>query len=100
MKILPLRRFTIVGNSMLPTLKPGQDVLVLCWPRLNRGWVFKLKVRDLVVFRKDGKEIVKRVQKCDDRRIFVVGDNQKMSTDSRHFGWVDKKEIIGKVIWY
>ncbi|WP_086349715.1 signal peptidase I [Candidatus Enterococcus clewellii] len=28
---------------------------------------------------------------------FVLGDNRQYSTDSRHFGFVDKKEIIGVV---
>lgn len=88
---------------MLPTLKPGQDILVLCW-------FFKLKLGDLVAFKKDGKEMIKRIQKTDDspgeasakrgRRIFVIGDNERESTDSRNFGWIDKKDIIGKVIWF
>ncbi|MDO8637943.1 MAG: S26 family signal peptidase, partial [Candidatus Daviesbacteria bacterium] len=67
-------------------------VLTLCW-------FYKLKVGDLVVFKKDRKEMVKRIQKIDDRCIFVIGDNPKESTDSRHFGWIDKKEIMGKIIW-
>lgn len=91
-RLFPFSRFTVSGKSMYPTLKPGQDVLVLCW-------FFKLKVGDLVVFIKDGKEMVKRVQKCNDRCIFVIGDNVKMSIDSRDFGWIDKKDLIGKVIY-
>jgi len=78
---------------MLPTLKPGQDVLVWCW-------FINLKVGDLVAFKKDGKEMVKRVQKVLDREIIVQGDNKEQSADSRKFGPVDKSQIIGKVIWY
>lgn len=79
---------------MLPTLKPGQDVLLLCW-------FLKLRVGDMVVFKKNGKEMVKRISKFLDREkmIFVVGDNQRESTDSRHFGWVDKSRIIGKIFF-
>lgn len=90
---------------MLPTLKPGQDVLVLCWVYL---WS-QPKVGDIVAIKVNGKEMIKRIQKTDDspgeasakrgRRIFVIGENKNMSTDSRKFGWVDKKDITGKVIW-
>lgn len=76
---------------MLPTLKPGQDVLAWCW--FN-----KYRVGDIVVIRKNSKEIVKRIQKIDGPSIFVIGDNLRKSTDSRHFGLVDRKQIIGKVI--
>lgn len=76
---------------MLPTLKPGQDVLVWCW-------FYIPKVGDIVAFKKQGKDMIKRIQKADDRRIFVMGDNEKESADSRSFGWVDKRNIIGKLI--
>lgn len=89
----PVRRFTVYGNSMLPTLKPGQDILVWCW-------FLRLQVGDLVVFRKDIKDMVKRVEKIRHSEIFCQGDNEKESTDSRHFGWIKRKEIIGKVIFY
>ena len=78
---------------MLPTLNPGQDVLVLCW-------FFKLKKGDLVVFKKDGKEMIKRIQNINGRVCFVTGDNEKESTDSRNFGSINKSLVIGKVIWY
>jgi len=89
----PVQRFTVFGNSMIPTLKPGQDVLVLCW-------FYRLKIGDLVAFNKNGKEMIKRIkQMSSDRGIFVQGDNESESTDSRNFGWIDKKNIIGKVIY-
>lgn len=78
---------------MLPTLVPGQDVLVWCW--FN-----SYKVGDIVVVKVGGKELVKRIQKVRDREYYVVGDNVKASTDSRNFGWINRSQIIGKVIWY
>lgn len=78
---------------MLPTLKPGTDVLVWCW-------FFTLKVGDLVAIKYQGKEIIKRIHYILDREYNVIGDNKKESTDSRKFGWIDRKEIIGKVIFY
>lgn len=88
----PFRRFTVVGNSMLPTLKPGQDVLVWCW-------FVNPKVGNLVVIKHKGRDMVKRIQKVHDRRVFVIGDNTEESTDSRQFGWINKSEIIGKVVY-
>lgn len=32
-------------------------------------------------------------------KYFFVGDNRHNSYDSRHFGFIDKKDIIGVVIW-
>lgn len=95
MRLLPIQRFTIYGNSMLPTLKPGQDILCFNWAYLFS----KPKKGDIVVVKVNGRDIIKRIQKYDDRRIFVTGDNQKKSTDSRNFGPIDKSEIIGKVIF-
>ncbi|QQG43004.1 MAG: S26 family signal peptidase [Candidatus Daviesbacteria bacterium] len=90
---IPLKRFTVLGNSMLPTLKPGQDILIF-------SWFINPKAGDIVAIKMGGKEIIKRIQSLDDRLIFVMGDNEKMSTDSRHFGPIKKEEIIGQVIWY
>lgn len=78
---------------MLPTLKPGHDVLVWCW-------FYTPKVGDLVAVKVNGKEIIKRLQTIRDRGYFVMGDNQKMSTDSRKFGPIKRSQIIGKVICY
>jgi len=80
---------------MLPTLKPGQDVLVFTW-----AYIFsKPKKGDMVVVKHRDKEMVKRIQKCDDRQVFVQGDNDRESTDSRKFGPIDKSEIIGRVVY-
>lgn len=80
---------------MLPTLKPGQDVLVFNW-----AYIFsKPKKGDIVVFKFNGREMVKRVQMYHGRGIFVTGDNRKYSTDSRKFGLIDRLGIIGKVIF-
>lgn len=79
---------------MLPTLKPGQNVLVFNW-----AYIFlKPKVGEIIVIRKNGKDMVKRIQKVHDREYFVQGDNDKESADSRSFGPIRSAEIIGKVI--
>ncbi len=78
---------------MLPTLKPGQDVLALCW-------LFKIKKGDLIVFKKSNKNMIKRVQKIQENKVFVLGDNRNKSTDSREFGWIRQDQVSGKVIGY
>lgn len=78
---------------MYPTFKEDDIVLV------NRLSYFfgTPKIGDLVVLKKV-KYIIKRIEKIKGDDFFVVGDNRKESTDSRSFGWVSKKEIVGKVI--
>ncbi len=81
---------------MQPTLKPGQDVLVFNW-----AYIFsKPQKGDMVVFKFNGREMIKRIQKYDGRRVFVTGDNKTESTDSRKFGMIDRSDIIGKVIFF
>lgn len=82
---------------MLPTLKPGQDVLV--W-----SWFYSPKVEDIVIVKsvkgKVKREIVKRIIKIEGKQVYIEGDNKKESTDSKDFGPVKRSQIIGKVIWY
>lgn len=85
----PISKFKVFGNSMFPTLKEGQEVLTFNWGKIHEG--------DVVVI-KDQK--IKRVQRIIGNRIYLVGDNEKESTDSRHFGPVDISQVIGKVIYY
>lgn len=82
----------IVGPSMLPVLSPGQ---VVC--AISIG--LSPNIGDVIIAFVDGKEIVKRIAKIDQKRVFLIGDNQDYSTDSRSFGWVDFDQILGQIIW-
>lgn len=88
----PFSRFTVSGNSMFPTLRPGQDVLSI-------NWFVSPKKGDILVIKQDGKEMVKRVQKVDGSKVFVIGDNEQKSTDSRHFGSITLDQIVGKIVY-
>ncbi len=79
---------------MLPNLKPGQSVVTFNWYPSQ-----KLKVGDLIVIKVDDRLIVKRLGKINHQGFFVVGDNPEQSTDSRHFGLIDKNNLVGKVIY-
>ena len=90
---LPIARFKVVGNSMMPTLKPGQDLI-------SFNWFINPKIGDLVVVQVGGKEMIKRVHYIHGREVIVQGDNLLESTDSRHFGAVNIDQVVGKVIYH
>lgn len=84
--------FTISGHSMLPFLKPRDKIIVSTLPYLFS----QPKITDIVVFKKDGKAIIKRIAKIEDEKIKVAGDNKN---DSSYNVQIRKKEIIGKMIF-
>ncbi len=95
--MFPLRRFRVEDDSMRPELEPGDYVLV------NR-WAYKFRPPakgDLVVVRDPetlDRFLVKRVSDIPDAgQIRVAGDNANRSRDSRTFGPIDLREIVGKV---
>ncbi|HVF47679.1 MAG TPA: nickel-type superoxide dismutase maturation protease [Pyrinomonadaceae bacterium] len=87
-------KYICEGNSMHPTLKDGEVVLV--------DKEAKVRVGDIVVARhplEPSSEVIKRVQRIDKYgRYFLVGDNLLDSNDSRNFGAVDRAYIKGKVV--
>jgi signal peptidase I len=79
---------------MLPTLEPGDHVLVRRTKRVSRG--------ELVVFvDPDSRRhlIVKRVVAVRGGDLEVVGDNPGASRDSKDFGLVPRSHVLG-VVWY
>ena len=83
-------RVEVVGDSMLPTLLPG-DRLVVVARRLRRG--------DLVAVpdpRDRSRLLVKRaVEVTAAGTVVVRGDNPGASTDSRDFGPVPASSVAG-----
>ena len=77
---------------MLPTLRPGHVVV-------GTGHYKSLDVGDIVIIRHGGLEKIKRIRELKADRVFLVGDNQGYSTDSRSFGWLHTSVIVAKVIW-
>ncbi|HUQ84699.1 MAG TPA: nickel-type superoxide dismutase maturation protease [Candidatus Limnocylindrales bacterium] len=96
-KFSPIANYAIKGNSMSPTLKPGQNVLVSRMSYL----IAKPKIGDIIAVKDpgDGKTIIKRISEVKNNKYFVLGDNKEHSTDSRKFGMLDRQNIIGKVIF-
>lgn len=59
------------------------------------------KVGEVVVFRQLVPPFVlcKRIVKIINSKIWVEGDNKKKSIDSRNFGFIERKNIIGKMLF-
>jgi len=77
---------------MLPSFKPGDRVLVDARSPAQEG--------DAIALQRSGSDILllKRIEKIQDSKYFVLGDNQFASTDSGVFGFITKQEILGRVI--
>jgi nickel-type superoxide dismutase maturation protease len=92
----PIYKYKISGTSMTPTIAASEYVLV------NRlAYLFgNPKINDIIALRdpRDGKILTKRITKKLEDKYFVEGDNKTFSTDSRVFGWIKKRDIIGKAI--
>jgi nickel-type superoxide dismutase maturation protease len=94
--MLLLAKFKIAGHSMEPQIKTGDTVLVSRVP-----YWFKIpKINDIVAFKdNNGKILIKRIVRIQNRKYFVQGDNRNDSLDSRRFGYISKKQIIGEFIY-
>lgn len=88
----PIRRVVVAGDSMLPTYREGEWLLVARLP---------VRVGDAVLARRPDRRnlwIVKRVASRSADEAFLVGDNPASSTDSRHFGPVPLALVAGRVV--
>jgi len=85
------------GNSMAPTLVPGDRLLV---ERLS----YRLRaprVGDVVLAadpRTPRRELVKRVALINGEAVTLIGDNRSASTDSLAFGEVSRGAIAWRVV--
>ena len=90
------RRFIIQGDSMLPTLRAEDWVLVEdgFYEQQNpsRGEIVLIEHPQRL-----GYVLVKRIDSVEDEDITVLGDNPNGSTDSRHFGPVHQSKLLARV---
>jgi nickel-type superoxide dismutase maturation protease len=97
--LLGIEVFRIEGNSMLPTLRPNEYVLV------NTNAPVETNDIVVVLFGEEQKALVKRLALMldaygnDDNYIWVLGDNPQESTDSREFGRLPLNNLVGRVMW-
>ena len=82
----------VVGNSMYPTYKNGQIIIL--------SPLKKAKVGSVVMAVQNKREVLKRVVKITNNHMVELrGDNAAASTDSRTLGPVTMNAILGVVIW-
>lgn len=87
-------RAEVHGDSMVPALEPGDRLLIWHTKRLKTG--------DVVAAgdpRDPGRTLLKRAAAFEDGGIYLLGDNERRSTDSRHFGPVPWRLVRGKAVY-
>ncbi len=87
--MLYIRR--VAGKSMLPAFRHGQIVVGIKRRRVVVG--------DVVIMLHEAREKIKRVAKVADGKVYVLGDNPHLSTDSRDFGWLVDDVVRATIIW-
>ena len=88
--LFPFAKYKVEGKSMEPALKMGDNVLI--------SKIGKIKNGDIVIYSASERDYIKRVKAAFGDEYFLEGDNKNFSTDSRKFGAVQRKGILGKVI--
>lgn len=88
-------RYRVEGDSMRPTLSPGDFVLVNPVAFKDHSPV----PGDVVVVQHPfrAQVIIKRVYETVDGGILIRGDSPEMSSDSRGFGRIASGAILGRV---
>ena len=85
----------VAGDSLLPEYKEGEYVMLITLP-----FFFNLKRGDTIVFEHQPYgTMIKKVHQIDYNLVHVIGTHQH-SVDSRQFGPIQRKDILGKVIWH
>ena len=107
-KILIVDFMIADGHSMVPTVNPGSILIVgriyygLRLPgRINYLFQWRIpKQGDVVVFYTPNGDIA--VKRCAEilggEMFYALGDNESQSFDSRNYGPVPTKNIIGKAL--
>lgn len=87
------KRYRVEGDSMMPKLKPREQILVDERAEIKQG--------DIIIARHPFKKsvvMVKRVKEIDDDgKYFLISENLDVSSDSRSFGAIPAEYIKGKV---
>lgn len=94
---VPVKKYTVVGKSMEPSLVEGNSVIASHLAYL----ISRPSVGHIVIVKhpERGIPLIKRVSRVQKGRYFLEGDNVRSSSDSRSFGWISGDLILGKVLY-
>jgi hypothetical protein len=84
---------------MEPGLRSGDRLLVVRSRRPRRGEIVALRDPRDEGEAGGGRLLVKRVVSTDGEVVVVVGDNRDRSTDSRTFGPVGRRALVGRAVY-
>lgn len=88
----------VSGSSLLPVYQDGDFVIVSKIPYLFGP----IRPGDVIAFRHERYGImIKQVESISpgQDQIYVVG-TQKNSIDSRRFGLISRRDVLGKAVWH
>ncbi len=81
----------IVGKSMLPNYVEGNIVVFIGLKKIKKG--------DVILARINGLEQIKRIDKIQNKKIYILGDNLTKSKDSRNYGPINIDMIKAKALF-
>lgn len=88
---LPIMVREVRDHSMVPSLPPKTTIWGL-------KWFMTVEPGDVIIFKHQGREKIKRVHKVKDDELYVLGDFSEESTDSRDYGWIPLNDVLARVV--
>ena len=94
-KFLAMEPKKVIGESMEPTLISGDLVIIDKLTYVYR----RPAIGDVIAFWMSNEKVaIKRIGEIEDQDIYVIGDNTKVSNDSRSYGPIPREDVIGKAL--
>lgn len=90
-----LHHVVVSGGSMLPTLAPGDRLVLVRTTARPRPGQLALAPDP----RQPSRLLLKRIHHVAGRMVEVRGDNPRASTDSRQFGPVPAADVVAGAAW-